>query len=133
MSGASLPYDPRNPALRTFHDAIPAFLDGTDTPRDYLERCLEAIGEREPDVRAFVITNIEGARKAADRSSDRYRRNRPLSAVDGMPVCIKDLYETIDMPTQMNSPGLRGMAVDSRRRPCLRAAHGRGPASSERP
>ncbi len=108
MSGASLPYDPRNPALRTFHDAIPAFLDGTDTPRDYLERCLEAIGEREPDVRAFVITNIESARKAADRSSDRYRRNRPLSAVDGMPVCIKDLYETIDMPTQMNSPVYEG-------------------------
>ena len=108
MSGASLPYDPRNPALRTFHDAIPAFLDGTDTPRDYLERCLEAIAEREPDVKAFVITNIEGVRKAADRSSDRYRRSRPLSAVDGMPVCIKDLYETIDMPTQMNSPVYEG-------------------------
>ena len=108
MSGASLPYDPRNPALRTFHDAIPAFLDGTDTPRDYLERCLEAIGEREPDVKAFVTTNVEGAREAADRSSDRYRRKRPLSAVDGMPVCIKDLYETVDMPTQMNSPVYEG-------------------------
>ena len=108
MSGASLPYDPRNPALRTFHDAIPAFLDGTGTPRDYLERCLEAIEEREPDVKAFVTTNIEGAREAADRSSDRYRRNRPLSAVDGMPVCIKDLYETVDMPTQMNSPVYEG-------------------------
>ena len=108
MNGASLPYDPRNPALRTFHDALPAFLDGTDTPRDYLERCLEAIGEREPDVKAFVTTNIEGAREAADRSSDRYRRNRPLSAVDGMPVCIKDLYETVDMPTQMNSPVYEG-------------------------
>ena len=104
MSGASLPYDPRNPALRTFHDAIPAFLDGTDTPRDYLERCLEAIEEREPDVKAFVATNIEGARDAADR----YGRNRPLSAVDGMPVCIKDLYETVDMPTQMNSPVYEG-------------------------
>ncbi len=108
MSGASLPYDPSNPTLRTFHDAIPAFLDGTDTPRDYLERCLEAIEEREPDVKGFVATNIEGARDAADRSSDRYGRNRPLSAVDGMPVCIKDLYETVDMPTQMNSPVYEG-------------------------
>ena len=108
MSGARRPYDPRNPELRTFHDAIPAFLEGTDTPRDYLERCLEAIGEREPDVKAFVTTNIEGARQAADRSSARYRENRPLSAVDGMPVCIKDLYETVDMPTQMNSPVYAG-------------------------
>ena len=108
MSGARRPYDPRNPELRTFHDAIPAFLEGTDTPRDYLERCLEAIGEREPDVKAFVTTNIEGARQAADRSSARYRENRPLSAVDGMPVCIKDLYETVDMLTQMNSPVYAG-------------------------
>ena len=108
MSGVTRPYDPRKPDLRAFHDSIPAFLDGTDTPRDYLERCLAVIEEREPDVKAFVTTNIEGAREAADRSSARYARNRPLSAVDGMPVCIKDLYETVDMPTQMNSPVYAG-------------------------
>ena len=108
MSGVTRPYDPRKPDLRAFHDSIPAFLDGTDTPRDYLERCLAVIEEREPDVKAFVTTDIEGAREAADRSSERYRRNRPLSAVDGMPVCIKDLYETVDMPTQMNSPVYAG-------------------------
>ncbi len=108
MNGASRSYDPRNPDLRGFHDSIPAFVDGGDTPRAYLERCLETIEAREPEVKAFVVTNIEGAREAADRSSDRYRRNRPLSAVDGMPVCIKDLYETVDMPTQMNSPVYEG-------------------------
>ncbi len=108
MSGARRPYDPRNPELRGFHDCIPAFLDGGDTPRAYLERCLETIEAREPEVKAFVVTDVEGARQAADRSSARYRENRPLSAVDGMPVCIKDLYETVDMPTQMNSPVYAG-------------------------
>ena len=108
MNSAGPSYDPRSADLRTFHDSIPAFLDGGDTPRDYLERCLEAIEEREPDVKAFVTTNVEGAREAADRSSARYKENRPLSAVDGMPVCIKDLYETVDMPTQMNSPVYEG-------------------------
>ncbi len=101
-------YDPKTVELRTFHDAIPAFRDGTDTPRDYLERCLETIGQREPEVRAFVVTNIDGAREAADESTSRYKANRPLSMVDGMPVCIKDLYETADMPTQMNSPVYEG-------------------------
>ena len=105
---ATRAYDPRNPDLRGFRDSIPAFLDGADTPRGYLERCLETVAEREGEVRAFVVTNIEGAREAADRSSERYRQNRPLSAVDGMPVCIKDLYETADMPTQMNSPVYEG-------------------------
>ena len=101
-------YDPRTVALRTFHDAIPAFQEGEDTPRDYLERCLETMGEREPEVKAFVVTNIDGARQAADESTARYKANRPLSLVDGMPVCIKDLYETADMPTQMNSPVYEG-------------------------
>ncbi len=104
MANRHHPYDPTAVQLRTFYDAIPAFTDGTDTPRDYLERCLHTMSEREPEVKAFVVTNIEGARKAADASTARYRANRPLSLVDGMPVGIKDLYETVDLPTQMNSP-----------------------------
>ena len=108
MSSDRRPYDPRTVELRTFHDAVPGFLDGRDTPRDYLERCLETIEAREPEVKAFVVTNIKGAREAADRSTERYREGRPLSLVDGMPICIKDLYETVDMPTQMNSPVYEG-------------------------
>jgi Asp-tRNA(Asn)/Glu-tRNA(Gln) amidotransferase A subunit family amidase len=97
-------YDPKRFKPLTFHDAVPAFLSGKeDTPRDYLERCLQVIERREPEVRAFVTLNIQGARKAADESTARYRAGRPLSAVDGMPLGIKDLYETEDMPTQFGS------------------------------
>ncbi len=45
MTQSENAYDPKTVELRTFHDAIPAFQDGTDTPRDYLERCLETIGK----------------------------------------------------------------------------------------
>jgi Asp-tRNA(Asn)/Glu-tRNA(Gln) amidotransferase A subunit family amidase len=101
-------YDPRTITLLSFHDAIPRFLDGRDTPRAYLEHCLETIATREPDVKAFVCMNIEAARAAADASSKRYQDGRPLSLVDGMPFGVKDLYETVDMPTQMNSPVYAG-------------------------
>ncbi len=104
MTNKTESYDPKSVQLRTFYDSVPNFLAGSDTPRAYLERCLETIDTREPDVKAFVVTNIDSARKAADNSSERYRANRAMSVVDGMPVCIKDLYETVDMPTQMNSP-----------------------------
>ena len=43
--------------------------DGSDTPRAYLERCLETIKEREPVVRAFAALNEAGARAAADAST----------------------------------------------------------------
>jgi len=97
-------YDPRTQKLLTFHDAVPRFLDGRDTPRAYLERCLDVIETREPEVQAFVTMNIDGARAAADEAGKRYAEGRPLSPIDGMPIGIKDLFETKDMPTQMGSP-----------------------------
>ena len=86
-------YDPKTFRGLTFHDALPAFRDGRDTPRAYLERCLEVIEAREPIVQALVATDIEGAREAADASAERWRAGRPLSPVDGMPVGIKDMLE----------------------------------------
>jgi Asp-tRNA(Asn)/Glu-tRNA(Gln) amidotransferase A subunit family amidase len=96
-------YDPKQSRLLTFRDAVRRFRDATDSPRGYLERCLQVIEAREPEVQAFVVLNIEGARKAADASTARYRAGAPLSRVDGLPIGIKDLYETADMPTQMGS------------------------------
>ena len=94
-------YDPRAFKALSFYDATPRFRDGSDTPRAYLERCLETIAKREPMVRAFVVLNEPGARAAADASTTRWKEGRPLSIIDGLPIAIKDLLETRDMPTQM--------------------------------
>ncbi len=92
----------------TFHDAVPRFRDGADTPRAYLERCLEAIAAREPVVKAFTAINETGARQAADASTARWKAGQPLSPIDGMPVAIKDLLETKDMPTEMGCEAFKG-------------------------
>ena len=101
-------YDPRSFKAVTFHDAVGRFRSGTDSPRSYLERCIETIKEREPIVKAFVALNEAGARAAADESTARWKNGRPLSAIDGMPIGIKDLLETKDMPTQMGCEAFRG-------------------------
>src|SRR5205814_3887300 len=44
------------------------------------------------------------ARAAADRSTERWRGGRSLSGIDGMPLGIKDIIETADMPTEQGSP-----------------------------
>ncbi|MCO6417684.1 amidase [Siccirubricoccus sp. KC 17139] len=105
MSGS---YDPTGFRPLTFHDAVPGFRDGRDTPRAYLERCLGVIEAKEPVVRAWVTLNVEGARAAADAATARYREGRPLSPIDGMPIGIKDLILTQDMPTEMGSPLYKG-------------------------
>lgn len=90
--------------LDSYVRRIPAFLDGRDTPRHVLERCLERIARDDEQIQAFVHLDMEGARRAADDASVRYRSGRPLSLIDGMPMGLKDVIETHDMPTQMNSP-----------------------------
>ena len=97
-------YDPASFRPLTFHDAVPRFRDGSDTPRAYLERCLEVIAAREPVVKAWVTLNEAGARAAADAATARYKAGRPLSTIDGMPIGIKDLLQTKDMPTEQGTP-----------------------------
>lgn len=92
----------------TFHDATQRFADGSDTPRAYLERCLETVAAREPVVKAFTAINEAGARSAADESAARWKSGKPLSPIDGMPLAIKDLLETKDMPTQMGCEAFKG-------------------------
>ncbi|MGQ0751095.1 MAG: amidase [Betaproteobacteria bacterium] len=94
--------------LLDFSQARAKFLSREDDPRAYLERCIAAISERDPEVRAFVTLGLERARRAADASAQRYREGRPLSAVDGMPIGVKDIMDTADLPTQMGNAVYKG-------------------------
>ena len=100
------PYSEYKPL--TFHDAARRFTDGNDNPRAYLEHCLETIAAREPVVKALTAINEPGARAAADASTARWKAGKPLSSIDGMPVGIKDLLETRDMPTEMGCAAMKG-------------------------
>jgi Asp-tRNA(Asn)/Glu-tRNA(Gln) amidotransferase A subunit family amidase len=92
------------PAMRSYLAASRNFASSNATPRQFLERSLELLESWEPRIGAFVCTNLPAARVAADRASERWRAGRPLSPIDGMPIGIKDVIETFDMPTQMGSP-----------------------------
>ncbi len=81
---------------------------GKVTPRSYLDVCLDLIAKNEPRIGAFVTLDADGARKAADASTARWREGKPLSPIDGMPVAVKDVIETADMPTGQGSPMWEG-------------------------
>jgi Asp-tRNA(Asn)/Glu-tRNA(Gln) amidotransferase A subunit family amidase len=92
------------PQPMPFFSAAANFAAGNDTPREFLERCLSHVEKFEPAVGAFVCHDIAAARVAADRSPARWHDGRPLSPIDGMPLGIKDIIETADMPTEKGSP-----------------------------
>ena len=96
-------YDPATATFLSFSRARQTFASGADTPRAFLECCLERIDALEPTIRAFVRLDVAGARSAADASTLRWHRNAPLSAVDGLPVGIKDCFDVRGFPTELNS------------------------------
>src|SRR5262249_8986337 len=82
---------------KPYPSATARFANGADTPRDFLERCLADVAALEPKIGAFVNLNLEAA-----------RAGRPHSKIDGMPIGIKDIIETADMPTENGSPLFAG-------------------------
>jgi Asp-tRNA(Asn)/Glu-tRNA(Gln) amidotransferase A subunit family amidase len=97
----------RSPHVVSFAGAVPRFVSGEDTPRKFLERCLETISARDRKIKAFVTLNLSGARKSADAATRHYKSGKPLSPVDGCPIAIKDIIATADMPTRLNSPVIK--------------------------
>lgn len=79
------------------------------SPRDLLEACLRRLEAREPEVKAFAALDPAAARQAADASTARYAAGRPLSTIDGMPIALKDILETHDLPTGFGSPIFAGL------------------------
>jgi hypothetical protein len=92
------------PQVNPFFSAAANFAGSIDTPREFLERCLARLETLEPVVGAFVCHDIAAARAAAELSAEPWRDGRPLSPIDGMPLGIKDIIETADMPTEQGSP-----------------------------
>ena len=96
-------YDPQKALFVSFASARTQFADGRDSPRAFLERCIERIETEEPTIRAFVELDLTNARAAADAATHRWRSGTPLSRLDGLPVGIKDCFDVKGYPTRVNS------------------------------
>jgi Asp-tRNA(Asn)/Glu-tRNA(Gln) amidotransferase A subunit family amidase len=75
------------------------------------EACLARIAEREPEVRAWQHLDHEYAMRQAE-AADRLRATgRPTGSLHGVPVGMKDIVDTRDLPTE------NGTGFDKGRRP----------------
>lgn len=73
---------------------------GELTSLAYADACIERVAEREPDVQAWVHLDPESVRAQARAADQRRRDGRAAGPLDGIPVGLKDVIATADMPTQ---------------------------------
>ena len=79
-------------------DLARAIEAGTMTPGAVVDLCTEAIARHEPEIGAFAALDITAARRTAVRAD---LTGKPLR---GLPVGIKDIFDTADFPTRYGSP-----------------------------
>lgn len=78
--------------------------DGAFTAEAVAQSCLAHIAAREPELRAWAFLD-PGQLLAQARAADRRRAaGLPLAALHGIPVGIKDIIDTADMPTENGTP-----------------------------
>lgn len=81
-------------------EAAKAIRDGELSSEDLMNACLAQIEARERDVGAWTFIDREHALDQARRADDERRSGRSLGPLHGVPVGIKDIIDTIDLPTE---------------------------------
>jgi Asp-tRNA(Asn)/Glu-tRNA(Gln) amidotransferase A subunit family amidase len=75
---------------------------------DLMKACLSQIERQEGTVRAFAFLDPEHALGRARAADDARAAGLPLGALHGVPVAIKDIFDTADMPTENGTVLHRG-------------------------
>jgi Asp-tRNA(Asn)/Glu-tRNA(Gln) amidotransferase A subunit family amidase len=70
---------------------------------ELVEACLARIRETEPQVEAWTFLDPEYARAQAKAADEWRLSGRPIGGLHGVPVGLKDIIDTADMPTENGS------------------------------
>ena len=83
-------------------NALEMMQKGEITSEEYVTAFLEHIKNREPEVGAWIFLDPEMALQQA-READKRRRDKSSGKLNGLPIGIKDIIDTKDMPTENGS------------------------------
>lgn len=87
---------------------VQAYKDRTLSPVAVMEAVLNRAKELNPKINAFFYIDEEGAMEAARASEKRWQEGKPIGAIDGVPVSIKDSIAVKDMPMNRGATAYKG-------------------------
>ncbi len=94
MSGSAL----------TLAEAAADLRAGRITSAELVGDCLKRIEEVDAEVQAWAFLDPDHARAQADAADSDRKQGKALGPLHGVPIGIKDIFDTGDMPTQLGSP-----------------------------
>jgi Asp-tRNA(Asn)/Glu-tRNA(Gln) amidotransferase A subunit family amidase len=81
---------------------------GAVSAEDYTRACLERIAAIEGTIHAFIHLDPDYAIAQARALDQQRSSGRPIGPLHGIPVGIKDIFDTADFRTECGSPLLKG-------------------------
>ncbi|MCB1510011.1 MAG: amidase [Hyphomicrobiaceae bacterium] len=94
-------------------DAAHRIREGRLTSEALVTACLTRIDQLEPDVQAWTFLDREQALAQARVADERAASGAPIGPLHGLPVGIKDIIATADMPTEDGTAANRGRQPDT--------------------
>jgi Asp-tRNA(Asn)/Glu-tRNA(Gln) amidotransferase A subunit family amidase len=78
--------------------------EGRVTSAEVVGDCLKRVAEADGEVQAWAFLDRDYAMRQAEAADEQRRDGRPVGPLHGVPIGIKDVFDTGDMPTELGSP-----------------------------
>ena len=92
------------PNFLTASEAVREIIKGNLSSTELMSACARQIKEKDPDIRAWVYFKEEQAMNEAQAVDEKLARGKTPGRLCGVPIGVKDIFNTLDMPTCMGSP-----------------------------
>jgi len=84
-------------------DAVHLIRQGAIDSAQLVEACLARVRETDTQVQAWAFLDPDHALAQARATDDLKRQGLPIGPLHGVPVGVKDIFDTADMPTEYGS------------------------------
>ena len=78
--------------------------DGRITSAELIGDCLKRVEDADDKVQAWAFLDRDHAMRQAEAADQHRQAGKALGPLHGVPVGIKDIFDTGDMPTELGSP-----------------------------
>jgi Asp-tRNA(Asn)/Glu-tRNA(Gln) amidotransferase A subunit family amidase len=96
------------PHMLSLAEVASRIRQGELSARDVVGDCLDRIAASDDDVQAWQFLSPEHAMAQAKALDDHRATGRAIGPLHGVPIAVKDIFDTDDMPTEFGSPIYRG-------------------------